>query len=358
MGQISQILMGASRRDAVTNMALRIESGLRKFAPTATYSFHLPDVTVEDDVRPLNDIGVGQPGDVLIYHASYGEPVLTKFLLGRPEKIVVVYHNITPSGYFIEVAPHFAVGLEWGRHELDLLSARAELAIGVSEYNAQELREVGYRDVRVVAAGVDPTRLADQPLDIDLMRSLEIEFPHGFVVFVSQLLPHKRPDLALGAVHLLRSMLGRNIGLVMAGPIRMTDYQTTVMRYAVALPDMRVKVLGEVTDSELATLYRMCLCYLNPSDHEGLAVPPLEAMACGAPVVVRDRGAMGATVGSGGVVLPAEWGPVEIAEALSVVVGDEAVRSHLRRRGYQRCAEFNPEESVATFVEMIRPLIS
>lgn len=345
--------MGASARDASTIMALRLADGLSQFADVETYSFNIPDESVEHEVRQIGLIDVGQAQDLLLYHQSFGEPLMTQFLLSRPERLVVVYHNITPSGYFLDVAPHFALGLTWGRYELELLAPRSVLSIAISDFSAAELRDAGHRRVEVVPVGVDPRRLSEVPMNIELMRTLEEEFPNGFVLFVSQLLPHKRPDLMLGAVHLLRNALHLDVGLVMAGPMRMTDFSATVMMFAQALPDVRVRILGEVSDSELATVYRTCLCYLNPSDHEGFAVPPLEAMACGAPVVVRDCGAMGLTVGNGGLVLPSDWGPHEIAHSLAYLVGNADARSELRMRGYRRASDFDPEASVSRAVDLI-----
>lgn len=357
MTRISQILMGASRRDAVTNMALSIEEGLRALGPARTFSFQLPDESVSDRVSPLGEIGIGSHDDVIVYHLTYGDPILTRILMDRPERLVVVYHNITPSGFFVSVNPEFALGLQWGRHELRLLAPKTELAVAISEYNANELREAGYSPVEVLAAGVDPTRLANERLDIDLVRKLEAMFPHGFVLFVSQLLPHKRPELAIGAVHLLRTQFGSDVGLVMAGPARIPDFSSTVRKFVDSLPDHRVLMLGEVDDSQLSTLYRMCRCYLNTSDHEGFAVPPLEAMACGAPVVVRDSGAMGHTVGSGGLVIPQSWGACEIAATLATIVNDEAKLSRLRQQGHRRIESIRPDESVAEFVELVGALI-
>jgi glycosyltransferase involved in cell wall biosynthesis len=338
-------------------MAIRIHQGLRNIGKSEIFSFHLPDKSVEEHVSSLDSIGLGRRDDILIYHLSYGDPVLTKFLMGRSEKLILVYHNITPSGYFVGVAPKFATGLEWGRHELALMADRAVLSVADSEFNAAELREAGHRNVAVLPAGVDPTRLVSECLDVRLVREIESDMPNGFVLFVSQLLPHKRPDIALEAVHLLRSKMKRDVGLVMAGPMRMTDFAVTVQRFADSLPAMTVRFMGEVDDPQLATLYRTCLCYFNPSDHEGFAVPPLEAMACGAPVVVRNCGAMGSTVGHGGLVLPSEWGPSLIARALDEIIGDEDARAAMRANGYKRAAQFDPEQSVADFVDLVKPLL-
>lgn len=345
--------MGASRRDAITGMALEIEAVLRGHFDTRTYSFQLAHESVSDLVGSVGEMPIGLTSDILVYHMSFGAPALTSLIQSRPEKLVVVYHNITPSGYFVDVNDPFAMGLQWGRYELDLLAHRAALAVADSDYNARELVAAGYRNVVVDAVGVDPHRLVGEELDIELLREVEEWSPAGFVLFVSQLLPHKRPDLAIAAVHLLRTRFEIDVGLVMVGPNQMTDFSKSVSYFIESLPGMKVLQLGSVGERQLATLYRTCHCYLNTSDHEGLAIPPLEAMACGGPVVVRDRGAMGDTVASGGLVVDGEVGPSGLAAALARVISDEDLAATLRSAGLERARMFSATESSRRFANLI-----
>lgn len=338
-------------------MALSIDSALSEIAETQTFSFHMPDDSASDAVSPAGDMGLGTSQDILVYHASYGDPTLTQLVMMRPEKLVVVYHNITPSGYFANINVPFALGLQWGRHELRLLASRAELAIADSEYNARELFELGYEKVVVDAVGVDPNRLSDEGLDVELIRKLDDWSPGGYVLFVSQLLPHKRPDLAVSAVHLLRTIHRIDVGLVIVGANRFDDYAKSVSMFVDSLPDMKVLQLGSVNEEQLATLYRTCACYLNTSDHEGFAVPPLEAMSCAAPVVVRDCGAMGDTVSTGGLVLDADAGPGEVADAVALVISNADAAAALRRAGARRVKEFSAEVSSRRFANLIRQLV-
>ncbi len=62
--------------------------------------------------------------------------------------------------------------------------------------------------------------------------------------------------------------------------------------------------LGEVSKKQLLTLYNLCDVYCAPSLNEGFGLPVLEAMACGMPVIVSDRGSLPALVGRAGIVLP------------------------------------------------------
>jgi glycosyltransferase involved in cell wall biosynthesis len=304
-------------------------------------------------VKQLHEIGVGSPDDVLVYHLSFGIPEMTEKLLSRPEKLVIAYHNVTPARYYEELLPHFAEALAYGRSEPSRLKDRSSLSIAMSGFSAQELESLGYQDVHVVAGGVNPQRLQDVTIDVNFMADLEHHFPNGFILFVSQVLPHKRVDHALEILQLLRTVHRLNIGLVIAGPIRQPAYEFAVQTLRDKLQDSHLLMANAVTDEQLATLYRACLCYIGTSEHEGLSVPPLEAMANGAPVVVLGAGAVPETVKTGGIVLPVDTGVIEFTEVVAEVITNEVLRSQLRRAGVARLNEGFAEKSAQKFVELV-----
>src|SRR3954468_24651571 len=95
MPAIHQVIVGAGRGDAITSMAIAVRDALKQLGPSEIYAHHLsPDVA--DEVFSLGLYGPSRSDDIIIYHASYGEPAVTQFLLSRRERLVIVYHNITP----------------------------------------------------------------------------------------------------------------------------------------------------------------------------------------------------------------------------------------------------------------------
>lgn len=351
--RVHQVLVGAARNDAITAMALEIQSTLAESFESDIYCHHSVDATFPAFVKQLSEVGVGSADDVLIYHLSFGIPVITEILMSRPEKLVIVYHNVTPSEYYAELLPEFAEALAYGKSEASLLKKRVSLAVADSEFNAQELKSFGYGDVHVVAGGANPQRLKDVAVDVNFMSDLEHHFPNGFILFVSQVLPHKRVDHAVEILQLLRTVHRLNIGLVIAGPIRQPAYEFAIQTLRNGLPDSHLLIANAVTDAQLATLYRACLCYIGTSEHEGLSVPPLEAMANGVPVVVLGAGAVPETVKTGGIVLPVDTGVIEFAEVVAEVITNEDLRSQLRRAGVNRLNEGFAENSAQKFVELV-----
>ena len=356
---VHQVVIGASTRDAITNMALTMQSALReRSVGSDIYAFLGGDHTITDEVIHMDDMPVGGPDDVVVYHSSFGQSGLTPKLMERPEKLVLVYHNITPWRYYEDIDAEFAAGLKWGREELSIIRDKVVASFADSRFNAEDLATYGYEDTVVIPAGLRPRRINDRATDVRLLGELNHHFPDGFILFVSQVLPHKRVELALEAVHLLRSAHGLDIGLVVAGPARRPVYFNDVKRMRAKLPEAHVLFAGEVSDEQLATLYRACRVYVSTSDHEGLAVPPLEAMACGAPVVVRGCGAVPDTVGDAALVVPAEAGVCELTEALALVLENGDLAARLRTRGHARVKEIESMDPTAEFMRAMEPLFS
>jgi glycosyltransferase involved in cell wall biosynthesis len=119
---------------------------------------------------------------------------------------------------------------------------------------------------------------------------------------------------------------------------------------------------GYVDDSALPALYSAAGALAYPSLYEGFGLPPLEAMACGCPVVASDAPAMPEVTGGAARIVPAEDSPAWGA-ALAEVLTDATMRDGLRERGLRRAAQFSwrktAEETRAVYARVAgarRPL--
>lgn len=356
MRSFHQLVIGAGRPDAITSMAFEMRAELRELGPSDIHALHR-DPGVAEEVRRLDELPPGHPWDVLIYHASFGDPRVTRLLRGRSEQLVVVYHNISPSEYFLDIDPQFAAGLEWGRHELRLLRDRVALAVAVSEYNAADLRALGYPDPHVAPMGLRADRLNDLEDDPAIIRELERRMPEQFLVNVSQMLPHKRQHVLVQALHVLQWIEHRSIGLVVIGTPRSVPYVTAMRETVRRLRIDNVWFATDLDDRAAATVLRRASVFATASAHEGLGIPPLEAMSLGRPVVATSAAAAPETLGDAALILPPDAGPLLFAAAIGRLVDDEHLRTHLVRRGAARVRNLNEAAEPRRWIRLLQEML-
>lgn len=336
---IHQVLIGASDGDAITQMALAVRDALRPYARSEIYAYWRHSEKMREECFDLADCPKSEEVDVLLYHSSIGWGPMTDFLRGRREKLAISYHNITPADMYEEFNPEFAADLKLGRSDLDELRERVVLTVADSEFNAADITKHGYSDVHVVPAGFTPSRLANETFDSGVLNEMGRRFPNGYVVAVGQILPHKRIDQLMETMHLLNSTYWANIGLVVCGVARQEKYWNVLDKFRKRCAMVDVHFTGAVTDQELSTYIRGARAYLGMSDHEGLSIPPIEAMSMGVPVVVKGAAAVPETVGDAAIVLPSNAGPIIAAEALHEVMHNDELRWSLIHRGFSRSLE-------------------
>lgn len=346
---IDQIVVSASPGDAVTNAALAFQELLQKAGPSRLFARYI-DPRLEGRVLPLSVYDTrSHPEDVLIYHLSIGEPEVARFLLGRQERLVLVYHNITPPEYFAALDPAFSALLAGGRSELQVLRDRVVLALAVSAYNARELEALGYRDVRVSPLPMDIGALHAVDPDAATMGDLD-SLDGPLLLYVGQLLPHKRPDLLLQAYHVLSTYLMPDAHLVLLGPARNERYGRALATFVRETNLHRARIPGWLTQEQLAAHYRKADVFVTMSEHEGVCVPLLEAMSFDVPVVARAFGAIPETMGDAGLLLPADADATIVAEALAEVIQQDGLRRLLIERGRQRLRDCNAKRAHVSFL--------
>jgi glycosyltransferase involved in cell wall biosynthesis len=353
---VHQVLAAASPGDAITNAALEYRNVLRRIGPSEVFARHIAPSSA-GEVRPLSDYRSCGSQGVLVYHASIGEPAVEAFLRSRHEPIVLVYHNITPARYFDQLDDTFAELLVLGRAELETIRPRVARAIAASHFNAAELEAIGYQDVRVIPPVVDPARLVRTTPDADTVKYLDQAFTDPVLLFVGQLLPHKRPDLLVEAMHVATTYLGLEATLLLVGQNRFARYADAISAQIRELNIPQVHVVGSVDDAHLAAMFRKATAFVTVSEHEGFCVPLLEAMAFDVPVIARACAAIPETVGDGGLLLPPWAGAELIAEAILHVVDDAKLRADLAARGRARLTEITAVDASIAMLETIGEVV-
>ena len=355
---IHQLVIGAAPDDAITSMAMRLRTALRSRGESELYGLHIHPA-LHGDVLHAPTLAPGTPDDLLVYHASFGEPRVTELLESTRRRLVVCYHNITPAAFFERDYPDFAAGLQWGRDELQLIRPRVVAAFADSRFNADELVAMGYADVEVLAAGLDPYRLARRAdSNVAIPELLAATEGTDYVVAVAQQLPHKRLDVIIQAVHLLQSVHRRDLGLVIVGADRFPLYGEALRTLSRRLRVRSLWFAGSVDDDMLAGIMRGARVFVSASEHEGLGVPPLEAMTFDVPVVARSIAAVPEVLGDAGVLLPPDAGPELFAEPIALLCDDEPLRAVLTDRGRRRVRSVASSDPTPRLVAALEELVA
>ena len=116
-------------------------------------------------------------------------------------------------------------------------------------------------------------------------------------------------------------------------------YEETEQIVAELKLEKKVRFLGRVSDLELMMLYSLADVFVFPSFYEGFGVPPLEAMACGTPVITSNTSSLPEVVGDAAIMVnPHKIN--EIASAINRVLENKQLQEDLRQKGYTRAAHF------------------
>lgn len=119
--------------------------------------------------------------------------------------------------------------------------------------------------------------------------------------------------------------------------------------------DAGIERTGYVSRERLRELYRRALAFVYPSHHEGFGIPPLEAMACGAPVIATRTGAI-PEYAEGAAMLIAPGDRDALRDALARVAGDASLRAELRARGPERARSWRWERGAGAMADLFRAI--
>ncbi len=280
-----------------------------------------------------------------LYHAvEYAQPLFP------PLPVVVTVHDLIP---FVRPREY-----PWMRRERALPMRQfrnADAVIAVSRSTAGDLQRIAGVDPRritVVGEGVTPHRERSG----DELASLRarLRLPERFVLAVGTFDPRKRIDVLSQVVRELRR--DHDVGLVIAGS--QGNFAAVVeasLRHAGLTGHTRV--LGHVGDEELGSLYQMSQCLLFTSAYEGFGLPPLEAMAAGAPVAVFDNSSMREVVGTAGLVIE-DGDASAMTAAVGALLADPAERERRGLEGRARAATFTWEDTAAKTLRVYQQVMA
>jgi len=317
--RVHQVLATLGYGDAIGHEVLGIQRALHAAGYESSIYVETADPRLEPLTLDYRDM-VGQVSaeDVLIHHFSIGSRA-SRTAFALPGRMALVYHNITPPEYFIGVHKDLVKLCFRGRRELTAYIPRCDLALGDSEYNRQELHDLGFADTGVLPVVPDFSHLAGIP-----DRALAGGFDDGWtnVMFVGRVIPNKKFEDVIRAFHLYRTRHNPRSRLLLVGSYSGFERYLAMLHALIArlgTPD--VHFLGHVSNEELSALYDVADLFLCASEHEGFCVPLVEAFYKQVPVLAYAATAVPATMDGAGVLYETR-DPAEVARLMDAILSD------------------------------------
>jgi L-malate glycosyltransferase len=351
---VHQFVPALIARDATGSHTLLLRQALREAGwRSEIFAEATHDDLLGETLEVASYPGMAAPDDVLVYQFSTSSD-LADFLVERPEPLVLDFHNITHPDLLAGWDPASAARSTAAFDQLAALAPRAALGLADSAYNEADLRAAGCRRTAVVPVLVDLERLVAPP-DLRLAARLAAGKAAGGAdwLFVGRLVPSKAQHELVKALWAYRRCYDPAARLHLVGPTPSRRYLASLRAFVADLGLREaVRISGEVSDEALAAYFSVADVYVSLSVHEGFGVPLLEAMRASVPVVARDAGAVGATVGGAGLLL-GRAEPALVAAAVQRVLTDGVLRARLGAAGAAQVARHTLTGSGRRAVEAI-----
>ncbi|RPJ81126.1 MAG: glycosyltransferase [Acidobacteria bacterium] len=320
--KVHQVLATLGYGDAIGHEVVGIQQALRSAGYESDIFVETADSRLERLTRDYRELlDEDDPGRLLIHHFSIGSRG-SRLAYALPGRMVLVYHNITPPEYFVDVNPLLVQLCYMGRRELRAYVPRCHLALGDSEFNRQELEELGF-----LHTGVLPVVPGFDHLDGERDWHVVRDFDDGWtnMLFVGRVIPNKRIEDVIRTFYAYRRLFNPRSRLLLAGSSSGFEQYFAMLQQFVARFAIRdVHFLGHVSDAELAACYDVADVFVCASEHEGFCVPLVEAFHAGVPVIAYSAAAVPATMDGAGILYENKE-PGHVAALVDAVVSNRAL---------------------------------
>jgi len=267
----------------------------------------------------------------------------------RSKKIVATVHDFS---FHLHPEWHPRERIEYFSGNFFKRIEKADLIITGSRYIEKEAFDLfNGKDLRIVTIHYGYDHALFHP---NKKAGEEKASPSGhYILFVGSIEPRKNLLGLLKAYLLLPEYLKKGFQLLITGS-KGWGNQEIVERMEQLKG--RVHYLGYLTNEELAALYRGASCLVFPSFYEGFGLPPLEAMACGCPVIVSNVASLPEVCGDAGYYVD-PYDVESIAEGIYQVLTDESLRQSLIQKGLERAKLFSWEKAAKEHLNVFEEVL-
>ena len=285
-------------------------------------------------------------------------PSYRRLVHSAPCPTIGTIHDLAP---FHVKGKYDLARMFYGRVVVKSLARRQQEIIAVSHCTARDIENffgIPQSRLHVIHNGIDHDRFF--PDNIDAARAWTAE-KHGiaapYFLYVSRLEhPGKNHVRLIEAFVAFKQATGSDWQLALGGG----DWHgcEAIKSAAAASPFASdIRFLGFVPDADLPNLYRAARGMVYPSLFEGFGLPPVEAMACGTPVISSTRGALEEVVADAAIIVDPESIP-DITHALTELSNDAGLADSLKSKGLANAARFHWSRTAEEVTGIYRKAVS
>lgn len=225
---------------------------------------------------------------------------------------------------------------------------RADVVIVISRSTAEDLIQllrVPVEKIRLVYPGISEVYEPRDPVKAAECISAKYDTPLRYLAALGTVEPRKNLKLLVEVLCILKRSGQLDCPILIAGAKGWKSSALFREIRAAGLTENEIRFLGFLPDEDLPFFYSGAQSFLFPSLHEGFGLPPLEAMACGTPVIASNARCMPEVLGDAAI-LESPANAQGFAAAVAEVLSHEGLRAVLRARGIEKAKNFRWKTSV------------
>ena len=292
-----------------------------------------------------------------IYHSFFYALPDVEFIDSKARFITV--YDMIPI-----LMPHlFGQGMEGHfKKIISSINIESDWVICISESTKRDFCEyTSMRDDRVFVVPLAASESFFPVSDASTIKTVKEKYdiPEGeYILALSTLEPRKNTLSVIRSFKkLIESNPSEKLYLVLAGAKgwKYEEIFSSVLQY----PHLRERIVfaGRIADEDLSTLYSGALFFVYPSLYEGFGLPPLEAMACGTPVITSNNSSLPEVVGNAGIMVDVKE-PNSLTEAMIVLYKDIDLREKLAKHSLAQAATFSWEKCAQMSLDAYRQALT
>jgi len=332
----------------VQRYGIELSKAIKKLNTKYNITFVAPQNIIYNDIAKFLDVRkIGSLKGQLWDQIS-----LLKFLKSNRNPLIVNFSNTLPIFYENKIVTihdiiylKYPVSYKYKKYYeivFPLMLKHSKHIITVSEFSKKEISShfgINEDKISIVYNGVD-----------EKFKPKKIENQERYILGVSSIAYHKN------FINLIKAFLqlkDKSIKLYIVGGLNekiFGEESGKVLNYI--KNNDNIRFLGRVDDNKLIELYSNAVCFVYPSLYEGFGIPPLEAQACGCPVVLSDIPVFREIYGDSAVFFnPLD--PGDIANKIEEVITDKNLITSLIQKGFENAKKYTWENSAKSFFKIV-----